>query len=169
MGRDWGWFVIIQKTRPLIGQPNPAEELRLLEEKCNETYGAYEEALNVTKQMEEDNIKVKEDTAAMNKELSSKSGDMAVYQQRQAAALERKAKAEESLENKNQELAREESGRIDLQNEKKKMENGVGDRKKGVDDVRMKLQTKMKSSIDLTRKRKWLQNTLPNLQRIYLV
>merc|ERR1740137_288946 len=99
--RDWGWFVIIQKTRPLIGQPNPAEELRLLEEKCKETYGAYEEALNVTKQMEEDNIKVKEDTAAMNKELSSKSGDMAVYQQRQAAALERKAKAEESLENKN--------------------------------------------------------------------
>merc|ERR1712106_1163090 len=96
--------------------------------------------LMFTKQMEEDNIKVKEDTAAMNKELSSKSGDMGVYQQRQAAALERKAKAEESLANKNQELSREESGRIDLQNEKKKMESGVGDRKKGVDDVRMSLQ-----------------------------
>merc|ERR1712142_737681 len=27
--RDWGWFVIIQKTRPLIGMPNPEEELRL--------------------------------------------------------------------------------------------------------------------------------------------
>merc|ERR1712045_980812 len=24
--RQWGWFVIIQKTRPLIGQPNPEEE-----------------------------------------------------------------------------------------------------------------------------------------------
>merc|ERR1712050_787303 len=32
--RDWGWFVIIQKTRPLIGMPNPEEELRLLEEKA---------------------------------------------------------------------------------------------------------------------------------------
>ena len=30
--RDWGWFVLIQKTRPLIGMPNPEEELRLLEE-----------------------------------------------------------------------------------------------------------------------------------------
>ena len=50
--------VLIQKTRPLIGQPNPAEELRLLEEKCKETYGAYEEALNVTKEMEDDNIKI---------------------------------------------------------------------------------------------------------------
>merc|ERR1712002_853521 len=30
--RDWGWFIIIQKTRGLIGLPNPEEELRLLEE-----------------------------------------------------------------------------------------------------------------------------------------
>merc|ERR1711997_581118 len=30
--RDWGWFVIIQKTKPLVGQANPEEELRQLEE-----------------------------------------------------------------------------------------------------------------------------------------
>merc|ERR1711931_34450 len=113
--RNWGWFVVIQKTRPLIGQPNPQEELRLLEEKCKETYGVYEEALNVTKQLEEDNIKVKEETAALNAELAAKSGDMAVYQQRQAAALERKAKAEEDLAKMQQTLAREESERIEMQ------------------------------------------------------
>merc|ERR1712020_343099 len=28
--RNWGWFIIIQKTRPLIGQANPEEELRQL-------------------------------------------------------------------------------------------------------------------------------------------
>merc|ERR1712083_484333 len=33
--RDWGWFIIIQKTRGIIGLPNPEEELRLLEEKAN--------------------------------------------------------------------------------------------------------------------------------------
>merc|ERR1719346_866865 len=33
--RDWGWFVLIQKTRGLIGLPNPEEELRLLEEQAN--------------------------------------------------------------------------------------------------------------------------------------
>merc|ERR1712096_19945 len=31
---------IIQKTRPLVGQPNPEEELRLLEEKAKASYGA---------------------------------------------------------------------------------------------------------------------------------
>merc|ERR1711892_345154 len=32
--RDWGWYVLIQKTRGLIGLPNPEEELRLLEEQA---------------------------------------------------------------------------------------------------------------------------------------
>ena len=40
--REWGWFIIIQKTKPLIGEINLEEELRLLEEKANEKYGAYE-------------------------------------------------------------------------------------------------------------------------------
>merc|ERR1711915_431603 len=35
--RDWGWFIIIQKTRPLIGVSNPEEELRVLEAKAKET------------------------------------------------------------------------------------------------------------------------------------
>merc|ERR1712227_161803 len=75
--RSWGWFVVIQKTRPLIGQENPQEELRQLEEKCKEVYGAYEEAVNVTKTLEAENIKIKEDTAALKVELAAKSGDLA--------------------------------------------------------------------------------------------
>merc|ERR1711976_851912 len=39
--RNWGWFIIIQKTRPLIGPANPEEDLRLLEEQANATYGKY--------------------------------------------------------------------------------------------------------------------------------
>merc|ERR1712055_1154354 len=57
--RNWGWFVIIQKTKPLIGQMNPEQELALLEEKVKETYGSYQEALNVTKTLEAENGTVK--------------------------------------------------------------------------------------------------------------
>merc|ERR1712183_762090 len=49
--RNWGWFVIIQKTRPLIGMPNPEEELRLLEEKANATYGVYKEKLDTKEKL----------------------------------------------------------------------------------------------------------------------
>merc|ERR1711899_711115 len=54
--RSRGWFIIIQKTRPLIGQANPEEELRLLEEKANATYGVYQEQLETKKKLEAENI-----------------------------------------------------------------------------------------------------------------
>ena len=44
--RSWAWFVIIQKTKPLIGQVNLEDELRVLEERANEAYGAYKEQLD---------------------------------------------------------------------------------------------------------------------------
>ena len=138
--RSWGWFVVIQKTRPLIGQPNPQEELRQLEIKCKEVYGAYEEAVNITKQLEEENVKVKEETAGLKEELAAKSGDLAVYQQKQDEAQARKSKAEDDLVNIQGKLSREEAERINLQNEKKSMEGGVGGKKKEVEDVRMLLQ-----------------------------
>ena len=43
--RSWGWFVIIQKTKPLVGQRNPEQELAELEELATAKYGAYEEAV----------------------------------------------------------------------------------------------------------------------------
>merc|ERR1712066_111366 len=37
--RTWGWFIIIQKTKPLIGQQDPGAELLELEQKAKEAYG----------------------------------------------------------------------------------------------------------------------------------
>ena len=41
--RSWGWFIIIQKTKPLIGRINLEDELRLLEEEADAKFGAYDE------------------------------------------------------------------------------------------------------------------------------
>merc|ERR1719195_2462304 len=38
--RTWGWFIIIQKTKPLVGQLNPEQELANLEERVKEVYGS---------------------------------------------------------------------------------------------------------------------------------
>merc|ERR1719429_501232 len=67
--RDWGWFVIIQKTRPLVGMPNPEEELRLLEEKANEKYGAYEEQLKTKDRLLAENEVIKEESKALLKQI----------------------------------------------------------------------------------------------------
>ena len=44
--RNWGWFVIIQKTKPLIGQVNLEDELRMLEEKAASSWGVYKDQLD---------------------------------------------------------------------------------------------------------------------------
>merc|ERR1740128_845779 len=67
--REWGWFVIIQKTRPLVGQPNPEEELRLLEEKANATYGGYKEALDVTENLKGQMDELQADIKSLTKTL----------------------------------------------------------------------------------------------------
>ena len=56
--RHWGWFSIIQKTRPLIGMVNIEEEIKLLE---NVAETAITEVRNETeekKRLEDENIKL---------------------------------------------------------------------------------------------------------------
>merc|ERR1719317_1531693 len=91
---DWGWLIIIQKTRGLIGLPNPEEELRLLEEKANATYGEYQAALTTTANLEGQMGDLKDEIAAMSKQLSEEQGNISVYTDRQAKALTVKGETE---------------------------------------------------------------------------
>merc|ERR1712126_88121 len=81
--RTWGWFIIIQKTKPLIGQINLEDELRMLEEKANASYGAYKDQLDTKKRLKEEN-------KALIKQIEAEQGNMSQYTDRQAAATAEK-------------------------------------------------------------------------------
>merc|ERR1712106_702409 len=138
--RDWGWFVLIQKTRPLIGMPNPEEELRLLEEEANNTYGKYKEQLETKARLEEDNIKITEENKALLAQLEKKQGSVSVYHDKQAkctakiAGLEKElVEAQATLSDKEQERQEALAGKKDLE-----AENLVI--RKDSDDVNMSIQ-----------------------------
>merc|ERR1719203_1376127 len=95
--RDWGWFVIIQKTRPLIGQINLEEELKLLEEKANDAYGAYLEQVNNKARMEQDNVTMEDEKKALLAQLQAEQGNLGEYTERQAKASAAKADLEVQL------------------------------------------------------------------------
>jgi myosin heavy chain 6/7 len=135
--RDWGWFVIIQKTRPLLGLPNPEEELRLLEEKANATYGLYQEALNVTADLKGQIDEMKEEIKAMEKQLASEQGNISVYTDRQTKANIMKAETEAELAKQQQVLAAEEASRIELAAEVKKHAGTIGVVKKDIEDIEL--------------------------------
>merc|ERR1712000_727351 len=128
--RDWGWFVIIQKTRGLIGLPNPEEELRLLEEKANATYGQYQEALNTTKNLEGQMGDLKDEIAAMSKQLSEEQGNISIYTDRQAKAIAVKNETEIELAAQQKVLAAEEASRVELAAEVKAHSGSIGEVKK---------------------------------------
>merc|ERR1719384_2550816 len=92
--RDWGWFIIIQKTKPLIGQVNLEDELRMLEERANETWGLYDEALKVTAELEGANVGLEEESRALSTQLASEQGNLSQYQERQAKAAAKKVEME---------------------------------------------------------------------------
>merc|ERR1712002_1211953 len=135
--RDWGWFVIIQKTRGLIGLPNPEEELRLLEEKANATYGKYQDALNTTAGLESQMGDLKDEIAAMSKQLSEEQGNISIYTDRQAKAIAVKNETEIELAAQQKVLAAEEASRVELAAEVKAHSGSIGAVKKDIEDVEL--------------------------------
>merc|ERR1711934_1255820 len=135
--RDWGWFVLIQKTRGLIGQPNPEEELRILEEKANATWGKYQEALGVTANLNGSMDSLKDEIKAMGKQLAEEQGNISVYTDRQAKATATKATAEAELKDAQAVLSSEESSRVELSAEVKAHSGSVGVVKKEIEDIEL--------------------------------
>ena len=138
--RNWGWFIIIQKTRPLIGQVNIEEELRVLEEKANEAYGAYKDQLDTKARLEEENKQVKEDNKALLKQIESEQGNLGEYTERQAKASAQKADLEVELADAGNKLARMEQGRIAATGDKKNLEQENLAIKKDIEDLELAIQ-----------------------------
>merc|ERR1719150_1893951 len=139
--RNWGWFIIIQKTRPLIGQINLEEELKILEEKANAGWGAYQDAVNVTKELEAENKRLKdEDIIALTKQLESEQGNLSQYQDRQAKAAGLKAELEGKLVVAQNNLAKEEGNRQQMIADRKTMEGDLVVIKKDIEDLELALQ-----------------------------
>merc|ERR1711931_412796 len=110
--RDWGWFVIIQKTRPLIGLPNPEEELRILEEKANATYGVYKEKLDLKE-------KLLDEKKALIKQIEKEQGNVSQYHEKQAKISAEQGELEIALSAAQDKLAKTEQARVQATSDKK--------------------------------------------------
>merc|ERR1712200_335471 len=118
--REWGWFIIIQKTRPLIGQINLEEELRILEETANTA--------------------IQEETAALTKQLESEQGNLSIYTDRQAKATKMKADTEQKLDQAQKALAGEEAKKQQMTADRKVMEGEINVIKKDIEDLDLAFQ-----------------------------
>merc|ERR1712154_145330 len=138
--RDWGWFVIIQKTRPLVGMPNPEEELRLLEEQANNVYGKYDEQLQTKARLLEENVAIEEEKKQLLDQLQKEQGNLSVYHEKQAKATAQIADLEGQLATAQDTLVQREQARQDAMAEKKVLEQECVAVKKDIEDVEIAIQ-----------------------------
>merc|ERR1711992_145952 len=138
--RTWGWFIIIQKTKPLIGQINLEDELRMLEEKANASYGAYKDQVETKKRLEEENVAAKEEIKALIKQIEAEQGNMSQYTDRQAAASAEKTRLEGVLSQAGSNLVNMQEAREDATAEKKQLEAENTVIKKDIEDLELAIQ-----------------------------
>jgi len=138
--RTWGWFIIIQKTRPLIGQVNLEEELRLLEEKAKASYGAYQDQLETKKRLEQENIDMEAEKKALVKQLEAEQGNLSEYTERQAKASAQKADLEVELVDAGNKLVEMEQSRQQATQDKKALEQDNTLIKKDIEDLELAIQ-----------------------------
>merc|ERR550539_1442960 len=138
--RTWGWFVIIQKTKPLIGQINLEDELRMLEEKAEASYGVYMQQLQTKAKLGEENELIKEETKALIKQLESEQGNLSQYTDQQERALKMKADYEQKLVLAGQKLVQMEEERVAATADKKVLEGENVIIKKDIEDIELAIQ-----------------------------
>merc|ERR1712223_1433812 len=138
--RTWGWFIIIQKTKPLIGQINLEDELRMLEEAADAKFGAYEEQLKKKATLAEDNVIIQEETKALIKQLEAEQGNLSQYTDQQEKATKLKIKFEVDLVAAGAKLVQMEEERVQATADKKVLEGENGIIKKDMEDIELAIQ-----------------------------
>ena len=63
----------------MIGQVNIEEELRILEEKANEAYGAYKDQLDTKERLLQENELIKDEKKRIIAQIESEQGNMGEY------------------------------------------------------------------------------------------
>merc|ERR1712242_170271 len=138
--RTWGWFIIIQKTKPLIGQINLEDELRMLEEQAVAKFGAYEEQLKTKERLGEENELIKAETAALIKQLEAEQGNLSQYTDQQERASKAKVDFEQKLVLAGQRLIQIEEERVQATADKKVLEGENIVIKKDMEDIELAIQ-----------------------------
>ena len=135
--RYWGWYILIQKTRALIGLPNPEEELRLLEEKAKATYDVYIEKIETRKKLEEENKQLEDEKALLLKQIDKEQGNMSQYHEKLAKLSTQKANLEVELVEAQDKLTKAENKRVQAATGKKSLENEVNAVKREILDMEL--------------------------------
>ena len=140
MLRDWGWYILLSKTKPMVGMRDVEGELGALEAKCNEVYGAYEDQVKTKAKLLEENVALKEEKKQLAAQLQSEQGNIGEYTERQAMMQAAKIDLEAEIVERQKYLLEMEEERHAATEDKKALENENNVYKKDCEDLELAIQ-----------------------------
>merc|ERR1711874_590453 len=140
MLRDWGWYILLNGTKKMIGMRDVEGELGALEAQCNAVYGEYEEQVNTKKKLMEENVALREEKKALTKQINEEQGNIGEYTERQAMMNSAKADLEVQLEERTKYLGVMEEERALATEDKKVLEAENTIYKKDIEDLDLAIQ-----------------------------
>ncbi|EEC00524.1 myosin heavy chain, skeletal muscle or cardiac muscle, putative [Ixodes scapularis] len=138
--RNWLWWKLYSKVKPLLSAVRVEDELKLLEEKLKKTEEALAKEEKLRKDLEEHNVKVLQEKNDLFLQLEAERMGAGDVEERLNKALTQKGDLESQLADLNDRLSHEEDAHASLSQSKKKLETEISGLKKDIEDMELALQ-----------------------------
>jgi len=138
--RNWPWYRLWQKVKPLLNVTRVEDELAALDEKANKALADLEASEKARKELEAAYSKLTAEKAELANRLATESGTVAEFHDKQNKLMAQKGDLEAQLSDTQDRLTQEEDARNQLFQAKKKLEQELSGLKKDIEDLELALQ-----------------------------
>ncbi|XP_049273733.1 myosin heavy chain, muscle-like isoform X24 [Rhipicephalus sanguineus] len=138
--RNWLWWKLYSKVKPLLSVARVEDELKELEEKLKKTQEALDKEEKLRKELEDKNVKILQEKNDLFLQLEAERMGAGDVEERLNKALTQKNDLESQLQDLNDRLSHEEDAHSQLTQTKKKLESEVSSLKKDIEDMELALQ-----------------------------
>ena len=137
--RNWSWWKLYTKVKPLLSVANNAAEQKEKEEEAAKVKETLEKEAKLRKEMEEQNVKLLQEKNDLFAQLEAERSNNSSVEDRVQKLVIQKSELESQLKELEQRLSQEEGNAGDLEKQRRKLEGEIADLKKEIDDFKAKL------------------------------
>ncbi|XP_075588361.1 myosin heavy chain isoform X7 [Dermatophagoides farinae] len=138
--RNWLWWKLYSKVKPLLNVARVEDELKALEEKLKKETEAREKEEKLRKDLEVQNVKLLQEKNDLYLQLEAERSSSGDVEERLMKAVSQKNDLESQLSDLQDRLSHEEDAHASLSSSKKKLENEIQNQKKEIEDLELALQ-----------------------------
>ncbi|OWA50174.1 Myosin heavy chain, muscle [Hypsibius exemplaris] len=138
--RNWPWWKLYQKIKPLLNASKAEDEMKLKEEEMAKFKEEFEKETKLRKEYEEKNIALQKERNDLFIRLQSEGGAIAEVEEKCTSLIKQKGELESALKDAEAALADAEKGTNNVQSAKRKLEQDIQAQKKVLEETQLSLQ-----------------------------